>query len=58
MRGQSKDHAAVGLYRCPKGPPWEFRSVTKPHECARFAAVAEKDLPARLAFEKSKENEE
>jgi hypothetical protein len=51
MRGQSKDHAAVGLYRCPKGPPWEFRSVTKPHECARFAAVAEKDLPARLAFE-------
>lgn len=51
IKGQIQQHVAVGLYRCPKGPAWEFRSATKPHDCARFAPVAADALPARMEFE-------
>lgn len=52
MKGQSAEHKAVGLYRCPRRPAWEFRSATKPHDCARFSPVGDDALPARIAFER------
>lgn len=51
MKAQSTPHRALGLYRCPVGPVWVFRSATKAHDCKKFAEVSPEDLPARLAFE-------
>lgn len=51
LKDQPPEWRKVGAYRCPKQPPWEFRSAFSIRECRTFTPVKPEDLPARLAFE-------
>lgn len=51
MKGQSRAHVDVGLYRCPAMPVWQFHNPFTERNCATFVRVSAEDLPARIAFE-------